>query len=311
MSEYRGTLTKEERDAIDNELGHDSVRGIARQLDLPYGKVRRYVEGLDETTVKLADNHFSVLVFDVETAPLLAHVWHPFGDYVGIDQLLHSSFMLTWSAKWYGDDHMMNDRLTGDEALAQDDTRIIESLAELVREADVVIAHNGDRFDIPVLNKRLFLLGLEPLPPITSIDTLKLAKKNFKLARNNLDHIARELGLGGKIKTDFDLWKNAYQGDEDALKEMQTYNDYDVVILEKVFDRMKPYVRRLKRMVDGPGFTCPFCGSEDLSKAEKPSGEDKPYRTQVSTYQMWQCQNCRKFSRSKTLKEKRHPLHPL
>lgn len=245
-----------------------------------------------------------VLYFDIETAPIRAFVWHPYGDFVGQDQILNDSFMFTWAAKWDGETKVMSDRLSRNEAILQDDRRIVESLAKLLREADVVVAHNGDKFDLPIVNKRLMLHEMEPLPPFTTIDTLKLAKRNFRMEMNKLDFLAERLGLGRKIKTDFMLWRGAYEGNVQALKEMETYNRQDVVLLEQVLDRMKPYVRRLTRLIDGPGFCCPWCGSVELQK--------RGYqRSQVTIWQRWQCKKCRKYSRSKTVAAKRHPLHPL
>lgn len=252
-----------------------------------------------------------VLFYDIETAPLLAHVWHPFGDYVGVDQMVNSSFMLTWSAKWEDSDEVMSDRLTSKEAIAQDDERIVKSLAKLIREADVVVAHNGDRFDLPNVNKRLMLLGLEPLGPTQTIDTLKLAKKNFKLEMNRLDYLAREMGLGRKIKTDFDLWKNCYVGDVSALKEMEEYNKHDVVILQQVFERMKPYVQRLTRMAEAEHdhqFLCTNCGAEGRSNFQARGF----YRTQASTFRKYQCQSCKRYHRERvSLPAKRARLYPL
>lgn len=249
-------------------------------------------------------NKLKVLYFDIETAPINVLIWHVFGDYAGQDQILHDSFLLTWAAKWDGESKVLSDRLTKQEVLAKDDARIVESLARLLREADVVVAHNGDKFDIPIVNKRLMLNELDPLPPFNTIDTLKLAKRNFRMEMNKLDFIAERLGLGRKIKTEFMLWRDAYEGNVAALKEMERYNKQDVVLLEQVLDRMKPYVRRLTRLFDGPGFSCPWCGSMKLQRRGK-------HRSQVTTWQRWHCMECKKYSRSKVILEKRHPLHPL
>ncbi|MCI0562137.1 MAG: ribonuclease H-like domain-containing protein, partial [Nitrososphaera sp.] len=286
-----------------------SVRGAADDLGLPYGQVRGYVKHMALPEV-VVNEHLRILFFDVETAPLLGHVWHPYGDFMSIDQLLNDSFMLTWSAKWNDSSKVYSDRLTSEEAIAQDDSRIVESLATLMRQTDIVVAHNGDSFDVPVVNGRLFLLGLEPLPPIRTIDTYKLAKRNFHLAMNKLDYLADRLGLGRKIKTEFTLWRECYHGDEAALAQMEKYNIKDTVLLERIFNRMKPYVTNLPRLVNGPAWACPFCGSSYLTNVNQ-YGEQMLKRTNMSTYTMWYCQNCKKYSRSKSLAEKRSPLHPL
>jgi DNA polymerase elongation subunit (family B) len=316
-SPYRGSLSPEQRAAVDDViLLGTSVRGIAPELkslypDITYGQVRYYLdwkakqpEEVPQPKIELSEDHLKVLIYDIETAPLLGHMWHTFGDFVGQDQLLGDTFMLTWAAKWYHDDKVLHDRLTGEEAKEQNDARIISSLAALIREADVVVAHNGDRFDFPTMNTRLALLKQEPIGPKTSIDTLKLSKKNFRFAKNTLDYLMQVFLGRRKIKTEFNLWRRAYQGDESALEEMDIYCRNDVDGLEGVFDAMRPYVQRLTRLVNGPGFQCPSCGSGDIQKRGF-------YRTQMSTYQKWWCNNCLRYSRSKVLAEKRSPLHPL
>lgn len=236
-----------------------------------------------------------VLIFDIETAPMLAYIWRAKTEYVNPQAITHEVFLLSWAAKWEDGKRVQGDVLTGEEALAQDDSRIVQSLADLIREADVVVAHYGNGFDIPMLNNRLLLLGLEPLGPVRSIDTKALAAKSFRLASNKLDYIAEALGIGNKIKTEFQWWVDCYHGDEAALKRMYRYNRKDVTLLEAVYQRLKPYVKNLPRLVDGTGpndRSCPFCGEEALQKRGL-------YRTNASTFQKWHCTSCRRNSRSR------------
>lgn len=245
-----------------------------------------------------------ILFFDIETAPRLAHVWRAYADYVPHGQMVHDTFLLTWAAKWGHGKKIMSARLTEHEARDQDDERIVTELADLVREADIVVAHNIDKFDLRVLNARVMVLGLEPLGPTQTIDTLKLSKRHFDLSYNKLDYLAEALGLGRKIKTDFDLWLDAYHGRNDGLDKMLRYNKKDVELLEKVFEHMKPYVNRLTRLFDGEGHVCPYCGSDELQKRGF-------YRTQASTFQRYQCTNCEKYSRARTSQKAKFDVHPL
>mgnify|MGYP000197081662 CR=1 FL=1 len=82
-----------------------------------------------------------VLFYDLETAPLLAHIWSPYDDYVTHDRLVHPGFLLTWSAQWLGEKKIVTGCLTGDEARDQDDRRIVAELAELIRDADIIVAN--------------------------------------------------------------------------------------------------------------------------------------------------------------------------
>jgi DNA polymerase III epsilon subunit-like protein len=215
--------------------------------------------------------------------------------------------LISWAAKWGDEKKVMSSALTGDEARAQDDERIVIELAALIREADVIIAHNIDKFDVPMFNNRLLLLGLENLGPVETIDTLKLSKANFRLAYNKLDYLAEKLGFGRKIKTDFDLWLAAYHGDEVALGQMLRYNRKDVVLLEQVFEALRPYVKNLKRLVEAAWdgqIACPNCGAEDYQRR----GER---RTQVSTFVQFQCNQCKRYFRSRKSENKKLGVVPV
>lgn len=236
-----------------------------------------------------------ILFYDIETAPMQAYVWSAKQDFIPHNQIISDSYMLCWGAKWSDGAKVLSAKLTPEEVAASDDSRIVTELAALVAQADIVCAHNGDRFDIPRLNARLTIHGLEPLPPVESVDTLKLAKKSLGLAHYNLDSLARVLGLGSKIKTDFDLWRDVMAGNEVAMQRMVRYCRNDVVLLEKVFDRLRPYVKGLRRLVDGEGSFCPFCGSRDFERR----GER---RTNAGNQQRFHCLNreCGRYFHHKT-----------
>lgn len=239
-----------------------------------------------------------VLYYDIETAPLLARIWSPYQKFVSHQQMVHDSFMLTYAGKWSHENRVRSDRLTSREALDQNDERIVVGLAKLVREADIIIAHNINGFDLPRLNGRVMMNGLEPLGPVQTIDTLTLARKNFGFAYNKLDWLAEQFGFGTKIDTDMDLWHRAYLGDASALKEMERYNKHDVVLLEKVFEFMKPHVQRLTRLFDADRdgqWICLYCGTEGPNNFQM-----RGYvRTQGTTFHKVQCKNttCRKYGR--------------
>jgi hypothetical protein len=248
-----------------------------------------------------------VLLYDIETSPMAAYIWHPTDQYVPMDRLIHDKYLLTWSAKWWGESKVHSGVIDPDEARDRDDSRIVAELGELIRQADFVVAHNGDRFDVPVLNARLLQLGLDPLGNPRQIDTLKLAKKNLKVAYNKLDYLGEYLGVGRKIDTDFQLWLDCMAGVPAAIKKMAKYNRQDVLLLEKVFDALLPYVKNLPRLVEATEIGqsgCPSCGSKDLHRAGY-------HRTNASTFFRWQCQTCRRYCRGRKSSSTRLALVPV
>ncbi len=307
-SMYKGKLSEKNRERIDTQLALDfSVRAVANLLELPYGQVRGYVEWKNNQAPTVEDGKLKVLFFDIETAPLLSYIWHPITNYVSHVQQAADTFMLTWAAKWWEGEDVIANSLSSEEALAQDDSRIVAGLADLMAEADIVVAHNGDRFDMPRLNARLMSMRQEPLGPYQTIDTLKLAKQNFNLPYYKLDYIAEFLGLGKKYKTEFELWIDVYHGDEAAISEMLDYNIRDTVLLEEVFVEMIPYVTRLTRLFDATTdmeIKCAFCGHTKFEQRGY-------YRTQASTFKKMKCMGCGKYARTRTAEKKRLAYHPL
>lgn len=133
-------------DNLTNKQKADAVRSVQRLINRATPKVTKQ-EGLPK-----------ILIFDIETAPLLGYVWRLFKQNVAISQLENSAnyFLLTWSAKWLFQDEIMNDRLTSEEAINEDDERITKSLWTLLDEADIVVAHYACvQKDTPILMQDL------------------------------------------------------------------------------------------------------------------------------------------------------------
>ena len=247
---------------------------------------------------KISGRPLRVLLIDLETAPMLAFIWRPDDAWIPHERAQHDSFLICWGAKWRDKPQVLTGCLTSKEAVAQDDRRIVKDLADLIRSADIVVAHNINRFDLPMLNNRMLLLGLDPLGPVKTMDTLILARRSFRLLYNRLDYLGEVLGLGRKIKTDFDLWRKCYYGDTTALAAMVKYNKRDVVLLGQVLERLLPYAKGVPRMMDGDGTSadggCPFCGAKVVKRGL--------YHTGASTFQRVQCTACKRYSRWATAK---------
>ena len=236
-----------------------------------------------------------LLFYDIETAPMLSFLWDARTEYVG-SHLVESDDrqILCWSAKWSDETKVHTARVTQKEAKTQDDSRIVNALSQLMRSADYVVAHNGNRFDWRRVNTRLLLNGLDPLGSVQMIDTLLIARQSFDLPYNNLNYLAKKLGFGEKLHTDFDLWRRAFYGEVSALKQMEAYNRQDVVLLEHVFHALKPYAKTLPRLVDAVEWQqelCPYCGSTKRT----PSGY---HRTKATTFQKFRCGECGREYRS-------------
>ena len=142
-----------------------------------------------------------------------------------------------------GEKEVYSNVLTPQEILNEDDGRIVKNLWKLLDEADIVIAHNGKKFDIPKINARFILNECPPPSFYKQIDTKEVAAKQFGFSSNKLDALAGYFGFKVKLDTDFSLWERCMRGDDEALQYMEIYNRHDVELLEEVYIRLRPWIK--------------------------------------------------------------------
>jgi len=252
----------------------------------------RSAKKIFRNNMKTQKQGVKILLFDIETAPLEAYVYQKsvWKANIGFDKIISEWFMLTWSAKWLFEETVLSDGLTSKEVLEEDDKRIVKSLWKLLDEADIVIAHNGNNFDVPNLNTRFLLNDIPPPRLYQQIDTLRIAQKQFGFTHNSLNALAKLFGFDPKEEVHFDLWVSCRKGDEVALARMEEYNRRDVTLLEEVYLKLRPWIKghpNLNLIIDGDEPRCPVCLSEDIHV-----DEDNFYMTAVSKFPVATCRNC-------------------
>lgn len=237
-----------------------------------------------------------ILIFDIETAPLKAYIWKLWKENIHLDQIINDWFCIAWSAKWLYNRDTMGNVLTPEEIAKEDDSRIMKSLWELINEADIVVTHNGNKFDIPRINSRFIINNLEPTKPYFSIDTCQIAKKQFGFSSNKLDALATYFNIEHKLDTDFNLWKRCLEGDKEALQYMLKYNKKDVEILEEVYLKLRPWIKNHPNIsnLTGQSMSCSNCGSQHLELLK-----GQYYFTSVGKYHLYKCKDCGAISRGR------------
>ena len=241
-------------------------------------------------------NNAKILLFDIETAPITAYLWSKWQKSVNDDMIISDWFVICWSAKWLFEDKTISAKLTEKEIKAGNDKRIIESLWQLLDEADIVIAHNLEKFDRKKANTRFLKHDLKLPSPYQTIDTLIHARKQFAITSNRLDYIAsRFFEIEGKMETKRGLWQAAMTGDETAIKEMSEYCDQDVLVLEDVYIYLRPYIQphpNIGLFAEGDDQHCTHCGHSELSHIGN-------YNTYVNSYDAYRCNDCGAISRGR------------
>jgi DNA polymerase elongation subunit (family B) len=205
-----------------------------------------------------------VLIYDLENTPNVSYTWGKYEqDVIAFKQ---EWYMLSWSAKWLGGQQITKGLIDypNFKKDKRDDKALVTDLWKFFNEADVLIAHNGDRFDQKKSNARFIKHGLTPPSPYKTIDTLKIARRYFSFNSNKLDDLGEYLDVGRKVKTGgFDLWLGCMDGDEESWRLMKKYNKQDVLLLERIYQKLKPWIQNhpTDNFED-----CPNCGSKNLIK---------------------------------------------
>ena len=231
-----------------------------------------------------------ILLVDIETAPNIAYVWGLFKENIPLARLIESGYVLCWAAKWLGEDQIYFDSLGQSK-----ERKMIERIHNLLDQADVVIHYYGTNFDIPTLNKEFIKLGLPPPSPFKQLDLLKTVKNQFKFPSNKLDYVSKALGIGQKVKhIGYELWTKCMHNDPEGWKQMEEYNIQDVILLEKLYLKIRPWIKNHPNIgiyLDEDKLVCPSCGSSRINK--------KGYAyTRTYKYQRFQCKDCRSWFRS-------------
>lgn len=190
-----------------------------------------------ELTKKISNGEAKILIYDIETSPNIGWFWTAgFKKNISHEQIIKERAIICVSYKWFGEDQVYN--LTWDDD--QNDYFLIEQFVEVLNEADLIVAHNGDNFDLKWIKTRALYHRIPMLPNYNQFDTLKVAKSKLYLNSNKLDYIAKFLGYEGKIKTEIDLWLDIiFKKDKKALNQMLDYCDEDVRQLEKVYEELQ------------------------------------------------------------------------
>jgi hypothetical protein len=227
-----------------------------------------------------------ILLFDLETAPNTGYTWGKWDQ--NVINFEKPWYILCVGYKWLGDKRVTvvgnDDYVRGPD----DDLGVTQHLHALFSEADILVAHNADQFDIPKARARMIIHGMTPPTPAKTVDTLKLARREFKFNGNGLDDLCQVLDIGRKTSTGgFDTWLGCMAGDPVAWRRMKQYCASDVKLLEQLYERLVPWGTNpapVNLGVDGAD-KCPRCGKGPMLRQGF-----KEYK--VTRKQRYQCKAC-------------------
>lgn len=234
-----------------------------------------------------------LLAWDLENSPHLAYVWGTWQQNVYPDQIVEKGRVLCFGAKW-----LDTGKYIFKAEYEHGRQEMLETIHDLLSEADGVLSWNGARFDTPKMNREFWLEGMDPPAPYKEIDLMRVAKRRFRFSSNKLDEVAKEAGVGEKVVHEgFPMWPKVMHGDEKARRMFKKYQRQDVELLVKLYEKFKPWIPASMHpnaaLVDGVPFGCVHCSSDKLQKRGFSA-------TGTSVYQRYVCLDCGRWQRGRS-----------
>jgi hypothetical protein len=255
-----------------------------------------------------------ILIFDIETAPILGYVWGLWDNNLALNQVYQDWSILSWSAKWLDDkpeNVMYQDQRNA--RVIENDKKLLKDIWRLLDEADIVITQNGKKFDVKKLNARFIMNEMQPPSSFRHIDTIQIARKHFAFTSNKLEYMTDKLCTKYKKQkhnkfSGFELWIQCLKGNKEAWQEMEIYNKYDVLSLEELYKKLQVWDHSINFDVyNNNEFPSCKCGSDSFRKRGF-------FYTNLGKYQRFKCKKCGTETRSRKnllSKDKRESLRTL
>jgi DNA polymerase elongation subunit (family B) len=230
------------------------------------------------------------LFFDIEVSANIGLFWQSgFKLNIGPESIIKERAIICICYKW--EDSKEVESLEWDSK--QCDKKMLQKFIKIANTADEIVGHNGDKFDLAWIRTRCLFHRIDMFPTYTTIDTLKISRSKFKFNSNKLDYIAKFLGVGEKIKTDYGMWKDIMLNKcKVSMSKMVKYCKMDVVVLEKVYKELSVHI--LSKVHYGVIFgadrgSCPECGSDEIVRMC-----NRVTASGVKKIQ-YQCRTCHKY----------------
>ncbi len=230
------------------------------------------------------------IFWDIETSPNQGFFWRPgYKVQIGHDNIIKERAVICICWKEEGKKKVHSLEWDNNQC----DKSMLQKFASVVDDADEMVAHNGDRFDMPWIKGRCLKHGIQLFPFAKTIDTLAWAKK-CGLNSNRLDYLGKFLFDDGKIETEYGMWKDVILDDcPKAMAKMVKYCKKDVTLLEKVYQKLSATAKPKSHaglMAGGEKYDCPHCGSDDLVRNRK------TVTAAGTIHHAMRCKSCGKYS---------------
>lgn len=129
------------------------------------------------------------------------------------------------------------------------DGPLLRDLLAYIEDIDVLVAHNGLKFDLPFIRTRALVHKFPAVNFQKIIDPVQLARQHFRFPGNSLQSISGVIGTKAeKTPLKPETWQRAaLNGDESAMREIEEHCVFDVDVLEEVCWAIRGYVKQIDR----------------------------------------------------------------
>lgn len=264
------------------ELSKEGISGrqIAKMLGKGRTSVLTFLRGVPEAPKPPSEDNPKILLIDIETAPIVAHLWSMWQEGVGLNQIVSDWYILSFCAKWVGSDEVIYFDQQG-KSDKEDDSLLLQKIWDLLNEAHIVVGHNAKRFDTKKINARLILNGFPKPSHYRVVDTMLIAKAQFGFTSNKLAYLTENLCETSKSEhkkfPGHKLWTECLKDNPEAWEEMKEYNILDVLSLEELYNVLSSWDNKL------PNFDVYVDDVLDMSQWEK----DGFYYSNFGKYQLY------------------------
>lgn len=173
-----------------------------------------------------------------------------------------------------------------------DDSKLLRTASKLLEQADLLVGHFASVFDRRFIQGRLLINGLPPIPQTKLRDTCLIARSVANYSSNRLKHLAKVLQLGHqKLENDWPTaWFRMVQGDMKVLGEIAEYCKGDVLAVEDLYYKLRPFDNAHPRII-ADRTKCGACGGEVQYRGTCFVGQLK--------YRRFQCTECARWDRER------------
>ena len=279
-----------EQTANNTHVARDVIQKFS--LDTTLDAVRYFVRQTRENLkIKAKAQPIKRLFFDIETGyytiKLKVFDLKNYIKYFDPDTIEKDKEVICICYKWEYEDKVHSiDFRKGEKAM-------LKKFIKVLGEADEIVGHNIDNFDIKTLRANCVKYGVLMFPTYRTLDTLKKSRQYFRFASNKLDYIGKYLNVGKKTEHEgFKLWEKCIDNKcNKSIEKMIDYCKNDVILTEDAYSVISPYIYHNTNFAVLKGehkWNCPECAGKDVEMY-------KTYTTAMGVIRRnMKCSSCKK-----------------